>query len=60
MPLSLGMACFASVCQQNDSEQAESLFLAGANMWLVIIELDNRFARSIEMVYAVGSVSGRR
>lgn len=52
MPLRLGMACIASVCR-NDLEQAEAFFLAGAMLWPVVIELDNRLARSLEMLYAV-------
>ncbi|CAM1509684.1 Fc.00g000190.m01.CDS01 [Cosmosporella sp. VM-42] len=51
-PLRFGLACLASVCDRGGVEEAETLFLAGANLWPAMVEVDNSLARSVEMLLA--------
>lgn len=34
-------------------EEARNLFSAGTSLWFVMVEVDNRLARSVEMLLAV-------
>lgn len=58
-PLQFGMACLASVCANGNDDtgqgknEAETLFSAGASLWLAMVEMDNTLARSIDMLLAV-------
>ncbi|KAH8815295.1 hypothetical protein F5884DRAFT_172944 [Xylogone sp. PMI_703] len=51
-PLRLAMACLASISSGGFVEEAQNLFSAGANLWLVMVEVDNGLARSAEMLLA--------
>ena len=57
MPLRLAIACVASVCVRKSENEGEDLFVAGMKLWSVILEVDNREARSLEMLLAVRSSS---
>lgn len=58
-PLQFGMACLATVSMNCDSNprlernDAETLFSAGASLWLTMVEMDNTLARSMDMLLAV-------
>ena len=53
MPLRLAIAGVASAYQRKSETEGRDLFMAGMNLWSVIIEVDNREARSLEMLLAV-------
>ena len=54
-PLRLAIACLASVYLNQAEEESTKLFLAGMSLWTVIMEVDNREARSLELLMAVSS-----
>ena len=60
MPLRLAVACIASACQRKSETEGRHLFLAGMSLWSTILEVDNREARSPEMLLAVCTRSPRR
>lgn len=53
-PFSLSVACLASIHAQRGEQEASNLFRAGIALLEVITEVDNREARSFEMLMAVG------
>ena len=53
MPLRLAIACLASAYLRKSEVEGRDLFTAGMNLWSVIVEVDNREARSLEMLLAV-------
>ena len=56
--LGLAMACLASVSEQGKlpigtrGDKAQNIYLAGLRLWTVMLEVDNREARSFETVAA--------
>lgn len=53
-PLSFGLACLGAVHVRRPAEESRNLFIAGADLWAVMMEVDNREARSLDMITAVG------
>ena len=53
MPLRLAIAGIVSAYQRTSEAQGRDLFMAGMNLWSMIIEVDNREARSLETLVAV-------
>lgn len=56
-PLRFGVAALASVSSGGGTDEIETLYLAGANLWPAMVEVDNSLARSIDMLLAVSSGS---
>lgn len=52
-PLCFGLACLGSIYAVRPAEESRKLFLAGMNLWTVMMESDNREARSLDMITAV-------
>ena len=52
-PLRLAMACIASLQAGHDDAASRNLFLASLSLWAAIVEIDNREARSPEMLMGV-------
>lgn len=52
-PLRLAMACLASLHIGRDDAESRHLFLASLSLWGAMLEIDNREARSPEMLMGV-------
>lgn len=52
-PLRLATACLASIYAGNTPSEARDLFFAGAKLWAVMMEVDNRESRSLDSLVAV-------
>lgn len=52
-PFCFGMACIAAAHANRPDSPSKDLFTAGMSLWSVITEVDNREARSIDMLMAV-------
>ncbi len=52
-PFRLAVACLGSMQLRCPEKESKDLFLAGIDLWAAMTEIDNREARSLEMLLAV-------
>ena len=52
-PLRLAMACLGSLHRGRDEAESRLLFQASMSLWGAMLEIDNREARSSEMLMGV-------